>query len=316
MAKIRACNIHFKRTIGYRYYSLFYESLIHELSKTHEVERSGFEAEEPYEFNLGSSTQKEPMYLYESDCLIENLETGEFNILSTNDILHFNLLMEKSNPKLKGVFFSQFIRKHFISNVGEEFMHKYHPWIYFPFNTTNLEQFYFKRKTYKNNLKDKMFFKGILTDRPIIQHFDENLLECKEKLESSEDYFNNLIEYRVALSIGGRGEKCYRDIECMAIGMPILRFEYLSEFNPTLIPNHHYISIPMPEDYPKNSMNIECDRSGNKEHAEMLSQRFSEVVKDMDFLDFVANNARTYYENYLSPVNSIKYTIDLLGLSI
>jgi len=312
--KLRIYNIHSKKTIGYRYYSLFWESFIEELCKKYEVERVGFEVSEPYKFNIKTSVQDEPMYLYESDCLVENLETDEFHIMSVNDILHHNLLMEKSNPKLKSVFFSQFIRKHFISNVGEEFMYKYHPWIYFPFNTTNLEQFYYKRKTCKNFLKNKMFFKGITEDRPIIHFFNKQLLEFEKNLCSSENYFENLIEHKIALSIGGRGEKCYRDIECMAVGVPILRFEYLSEFNPELIPNYHYISVPMPRNYPKNSMNIECDRLGYKEHAEILEKRFLEVVDDTEFLEFIAGNARNYYNDYLSHGNNVKYTIKLLGL--
>jgi hypothetical protein len=312
--KLKIYNVHSKKTIGYRYYSLFWESFIEELSKKYEVERVGFEVSEPYKFNIKTSVQDEPMYLYESDCLVENLETDEFHIMSVNDILHHNLLMEKSNPKLKSVFFSQFIRKHFISNVGQEFMYKYHPWIYFPFNTTNLEQFYYKRKTCKNSLKNKMFFKGITEDRPIIYFFNKQLLEFEKNLCSSENYFENLIEHKIALSIGGRGEKCYRDIECMAIGVPILRFEYQSEFNPELIPNYHYISVPLPKNYPKNSMNIECDRLGYKEHAEILEKRFLEVVDDVEFLEFIASNARDYYNNYLSHGNNVKYAIKLLGL--
>ena len=314
MRKLIVYNIHSKEIIGLRYYSLFWESLIDELRKNNEVERKGLDAEEPYKFNLKSSIKNEPMYLLESDLLIENSDTGEFYIMSVNDVLHNNLLMEKSNPRFKGAFFSQFIRKHFASNAGEDFMYKYHPWIYFPYNTTNLEKFYYKRKMCKNSLKDKMFFKGLIENRPILNFFNKNLLEFDKNTLSSEDYFDDLIEYKIALSIGGRGEKCYRDIECMAIGVPILRFEYLSEFSPELVPNYHYISAILPKNYPKNSMNIECDRLGYKEHADILEKRFLEVVNDIEFLEFISNNARNYYNNYLSHGNNIKYTIDLLGL--
>ena len=77
----------------------------------------------------------------------------------------------------------------------------------------------------------------------------------------------------------------------MALGIPFLRFEYISELNPNLIPNFHYISVERPDD-------LKIDRIGNEEHARMLEKRFLEVKDDTDFLNFISNNARNYYETY------------------
>ena len=41
-----------------------------------------------------------------------------------------------------------------------------------------------------------------------------------------------------------------------------------------------------------------------------------EVKDDMEFLNFVSKNARTYYENYLSPTASVDFTIKTMGYEI
>jgi hypothetical protein len=120
-------------------------------------------------------------------------------------------------------------------------------------------------------------------------------------------YFEDLIKYKIGLSIAGRGELCYRDIEYMALGIPMIRFNYLSELNPNLIPNYHYISINRPDD-------LIIDRLGNESHAKLIEERYLEVKDDYEFLNFISKNARQYYTDYLSRENRVNHTIKLLNL--
>jgi hypothetical protein len=156
-----------------------------------------------------------------------------------------------------------------------------------------------------------MFFSGDLGSRPFVKHFDKKDLNSFGYIGDFENYANNLITHKVALSVAGRGELCYRDIECMAMGIPIIRFEYFSKLNPELVPNYHYISTERPDDF--NSW-TKLDRLGEKQHSELIAKRFQEVKDDHDFLKFIGENARKYYEDYLSPESSVKHTINLLGL--
>jgi hypothetical protein len=48
----------------------------------------------------------------------------------------------------------------------------------------------------------------------------------------------------------------------------------------------------------------------------MIMERYLQVKDDDDFLNFVSENARKYYENYLSPTSSVEYTIKLCGYEI
>ncbi len=47
----------------------------------------------------------------------------------------------------------------------------------------------------------------------------------------------------------------------------------------------------------------------------MLEKRFLEVKDNKDFLDFISNNARKYYEDNLTMNNSIELTYKILNLN-
>jgi hypothetical protein len=53
---------------------------------------------------------------------------------------------------------------------------------------------------------------------------------------------------------------------------------------------------------------------GNEEHSKMITNRFLEVKDDINFLEFISNNARNYYNDYLSTHNNVRHTIKLLDL--
>jgi hypothetical protein len=156
-----------------------------------------------------------------------------------------------------------------------------------------------------------MFFRGETTSRTILSHFSNEVIYGGEPIGGFDKYATEMLDFKLALSVAGRGEMCYRDIECMAMGVPFIRFEYTTELNPPLIPNFHYISVDRPDDL-KDWMNL--DRNGEHHHAEMITKRYLEVIDDTEFLEFISKNAREYYENYLSPTSSVKHTINLLEL--
>jgi hypothetical protein len=175
------------------------------------------------------------------------------------------------------------------------------------------DSIYQKRKENKS-LIPKMFFKGGEDYRPILKHISETILSEKSGILPPDKYFENISNHKVALSIGGtaNGDLCYRDIECMAIGVPLLRFDFVTTLNPALIPNYHYISIPLPLDLPKHN-DVLKDRLGESKHAKLIENRFNEVINNEHLLNFVSQNARNYYEKYLSNDNRVKYTLELLG---
>ena len=302
------CNEH---TRYFRNYNLFWDDLTDELKKRYEVIENRyyeFANQNRFQVDLKSQTcAKGDFLLLECEYVIEMEDTGEFYVMCVSDNLTHATLNEKTNPNLKKVLISQFNRQEIISHVGKGNEDKYFPWIYFPCTIDDLEFFYEKRNL-NNEFIDKMYFRGTsISDRPLVTFIDEKYLNGYDPIGGPSKYFDDLIKYKIGLSVSGRGELCYRDIEYMALGVPFIRFEYISELNPKLIPNFHYISVDRPIELVK-------DRLGNFEHAKMIEKRFLEVKDDKEFLNFISNNAREYYITYLNRENNVNHTLNLLGL--
>ena len=181
----------------------------------------------------------------------------------------------------------------------------------------SLDPYYEKRKTI-NEYIDKFVFWG---NYELMNRNAVRLLQNEDSFIGGQyisNYFDELIKYKVGLAIPGLGELCYRDIEYMAIGIPLMKFEYITQLNPPLIPNYHYISIPRidtPEDY--NSMGgiLSREREAEQRHVNEYLKRYNEIKDDNNFLNFISDNARKYYEIYLHPNTRTKHLINLLELN-
>lgn len=308
MTKIRIHNPCNEHTRYYRNYNFFWDEFTNHLKNYFDVEENRFfenAHKERFKIDLIKGTSNDFLML-ECEYVIENLNNGEFVILSVSDDLTHAILNERHNPFLKKVLISQFLPKKILSHVGE-YMYKYNPWTYFQASMDDLTIYYSKRQEI-NEFKNELYFKGTsLEDRKILSYIDKNIITDFNVIQPS-NYFNDLISHRLALSVDGRGEFCYRDIECFGIGVPILRFEYLSKFDSPLIPNYHYVSIPRPHD-------MDLYRLGNNNHAKLLENRYHEVINDDEFLKFVSNNAKNYYDENFSLESKIKKTFNLLNLT-
>jgi len=305
------CN---ENTRYYRDYNLFWDDLTDELKKKYYViENRYYEGAHYSRMKVQlDKRQNDSLELLECEYVIEDNDSGDFWILSVAEQMTGGILTEQNNPHLKKVLYSQYIPTQIVHHARHN-AYKYEPWIFFPQDVVDLEYYYNIRKE-KTDLNPKLFFKGNTEYRPIIEHIDKEILSETNKLDNR-SYFDILTDYKICLSIGGvaNGDLCYRDVECMAMGVPLLRFDFTTTLNPALIPNYHYISIPIPSDLPR-QRGVPKDRLGEPHHAKLIEKRFLEVVNDDNFLNFISKNARDYYEKYLSKKSRVKHTINLLGL--
>lgn len=313
--KLRIHNPCNEQTRYYRNYNLFWDELTNKLKEKYVIiENRYFKNAHKERFNVKFDSLSYPdhgLLLMECEYVIENMDNGDFYVLSVADDLSYGTLQERNNPKLKKVLISQFIDYKIEHHTKENF-YKYSPWIYFPSNLTDLEQYY-KKRLNKTDFIEKLCFWGTISQRPILEHFDKSLLVGPNYIGDSDKYFNNLINYSVALSIAGVGELCYRDIECMALGIPLIRFEYQTKLYEPLIPNYHYISIPYDITIPKHN-GVHTDRLGNSDHSKQIEDRFKEVISDKEFLKFISKNSRKYYEDNLSQSSRVNKTLNILEL--
>ena len=298
----------------YRDYNLFWDELTEELKKQHNVVENRFFEDalrDKMKIFLKERTS-DFLELLECEYVIEDSESGEFWILSVAEQLSSGILTEQSNKYLKKVLYSQYIPDQIVHHCKEN-SNKYIPWIFFPQNVVELDSYYEKRLS-KTEFNDRLYFKGGVDYRPIVNFIDKEILSETSKV-TVENYFDDLINYKMCLSIGGvaNGDLCYRDVECLALGIPFLRFDYVTTLNPPLIPNYHYISIPLQLDLPIHN-DVLKDRMGEQKHADLIYNRYKETINNVHFLNFISKNAREYYEKYLSKQSRIKHTLNLLEL--
>jgi hypothetical protein len=293
---------------NYRYYNIFFKNFIEYLKKKFIVEEDTYfdKANVSY-YPVELLNKDTSSYMLECEMIIENKDTSEFVVLSVSDDLTGAILNHHSNPYCKKIIYSQYDEQKLINHIGIQNLKKYSPWIYFPSNLYDINSIRDERNGLTNFI-DKFYFRGTsMDDRVILKHFDNNFFEGGLPIGGFETYARNLINYKIALSISGRGEFCYRDVENFGLGVPIIRFEYVNKMYIPLIPDFHYISIDRPDD-------MTLDRMGNSNHAQLIIDKFLKIKDNHDFLKFISNNARKYYDDYLTMDNSIELTYQILKL--
>jgi hypothetical protein len=50
------------------------------------------------------------------------------------------------------------------------------------------------------------------------------------------------------------------------------------------------------------------------EHAQIVENKFLEIKNDIEFLQFISNNAREYYLNFIHDINGIQNTLQILKI--
>jgi hypothetical protein len=274
-----------------------------------------------------SITYKDNIYnIWDCELLIHYPETDTFKGISFADY-HSPLttfFIERNNAN--DVYLcSQYGNTNLYNRTrtGEfSFNLKWKPSIYTPsYPYVSLDDFYLKRSL-KSSFIDKFIFRGNNSEH---SRTSARLLRDNEYFEGPdyipgpvENYFDSVIDYKVGLSLPGTGELCYRDVEYMALGIPFMKLKYVTDLNPPLIPNFHYICIDRieaEEDYNYNGGLIAKERLGGEEYVEAYLKKFLEVKDNDWFLNFISKNARKYYETYLHPLTKMYHVLNLLEIN-
>jgi hypothetical protein len=308
--KIRVHNPTNSVTRYSRNYNYFFDVFTNYLKKFFNVEENRFfEHAHAERFKVDLLKGKtDDLLVMECEYVIENLTNGEFVVMTVADYPCTSAWLPEhraGNEHLKKVIIAQYNPKIIHYHVKKD-LHKFSPWSYFQSGFFNLDVYHEKRKYIKNKI-DRLYYKGETPNRPFLNHIDKDLITDFSCIPG-DMYMNELINHKIALSIDGVGEFCYRDVELMGLGVPMIRYEYISQMKSPLIPNHHYISLERPDD-------LEYYRLGEKPHADALINRYNEVVNNEEFLEYISSNARQYYIDNFEYKNLIIKTFELLELT-
>jgi hypothetical protein len=197
---------------------------------------------------------------------------------------------------------------------------KYHSFFYGPYENGSLD---LKDELFNNRSVEStipaLYFKGYLWDfrKQIISHSnDPSILIIDKNIHdnnlSYQKYLQELSQYRCALSLPGGTEICNRDIECFAVGVPVLR-PFLNVCYPDpLIPNYHYISFYTDCKYwDGNPSYLDLE---NGEFIRYLEHYWNIVKHNIEYLNFVGNNARDWFVKNCTLKNNISYILSQINL--
>lgn len=249
--------------------------------------------------------------------IIENDETKKYFIISYWDKISD---LKKTNWDLENcveIFTSSGVHTddYYYNSLGIE----YTPISYVTTRTDNerlIEELYSvsQKNTTGRIYPDKLTFRGYLY--LFRKHLETdnryNILNTRlvgNFLEYGE-YIKELNKYNLNLGLNGAGEICFRDIEIMGLGTTLIRPKLITKFHNELIPDYHYISVDFSSvewnilDYPDP---LYWTKLSNKLH-----ERFIEVKDDRDFINYVAENGRKWYEENGTTESNAKIIVRLL----
>lgn len=272
---------------------------------------------------------------------------------STYSCINFSIINPNTNKYIVFSFFDNW-RYHFMKHIGWDPANMVQ--FFYPGGFNYLEYFYFKENQKSNtdifcpnnidsiyksfyypsyevndeikikNLYDarnprytipELYFCGHFWDfrKDMIKHIKSpsiSIVDKSNKNYSYYDYLQNLIHYRSSLSLPGGTEICNRDIESFSVGVPLIRPNISIQYEDPLIANYHYISC-----YDN------CKYWGGhpsyisyKDFALSLMDVWERVKNDFDYLEFVSNNARSWYLKNCTIDSVLNYVLSKINMRL
>lgn len=173
-----------------------------------------------------------------------------------------------------------------------------------------------------NKTIPKLFFRGYMWDfrKEMTTQFGQRcrdiiILDKNQENENIEyqEYLKEVSTYKCALSLPGGTEVCNRDIECFALGVPVIRPIIVTNYPDPLIPNYHYISCYHNCDYMDNGNPKYLNPKDMQDNTIYIWDR---VKNNHEYLSFITKNARAWYERNCGMNNNISRCINLTDLEL
>jgi hypothetical protein len=247
--------------------------------------------------------------LGDTDCLVENLSNQEFFVVSFAKNFSSRVIHYLKYDNCIGIFLAHFSRRYLFDHLDRSrylhAIHKVHPFIFGFFQDFDVDQCRSLRDS-AEELNSKLFFKGsawrggdrayrktigVLHDKKFLNANNVPIHEYHKQLSLQEIALSHYLDLDKFLSaFENPGELCYRDMEMMAIGVPYIRLEYKSEIHNAFIPNYHYIVVPREEAFER------FRSKGHEGVADLYIQTYNRYKDKKDFLKFISQNQRDWYD--------------------
>lgn len=184
------------------------------------------------------------------------------------------------------------------SGVHYEFKHT--PLSYMAYST-DFEEYSKNIIPFDEKQNNQIMFRGFLYGmRKSLELLNE--IQMTEKKISSSDYFMELTNNKICLSLNGSAEICHRDIEILSSGSVLLRPLLRQKFHNELIPNFHYVPFEVSLD-PIEQMRI-------------IKEKYNEIKDDDQFLKKIAKNGHEWYMNNGTTDANVTILKDILNIDL
>jgi hypothetical protein len=166
------------------------------------------------------------------------------------------------------------------------------------------------------NTIPQLYFRGYIWDfrKQMTQHIVNDSVLILDKNNNNNlnyrEYLQDLVKYRCALSLPGGTEVCNRDIECFAVGVPVIRPYLNIEYPSPLIPNYHYISCYGDCKYWDGNPSY----VSYKDFTESLLLYWNKIKNNIEYLEFIKNNARIWFLQNCVLENNIDYVLSQIDM--
>jgi hypothetical protein len=165
--------------------------------------------------------------------------------------------------------------------------------------------------------KPILYFRGYLWDfrkEMTLNINDKSIVIIDKNQENNNlnyiEYLKDLSNYRSALSLPGGTEVCNRDIECFAIGVPVIRPFLNIQYPDPLIANYHYISCYDSCKYWDGNPKY----LSYKDFQENLIDCWIKNKENLEYLDFISYNARNWFIKNCTLENNVDYVLSQINL--
>lgn len=200
----------------------------------------------------------------------------------------------------------------------EDIRDVYRSFYYGPYDHRHQEfirELYEKRKPEN----DALIFRGLMFEfrQKIMQEFPsvDDIKIIDKRAGGTQlsylDYLKEISNYKAALSLPGMTEICNRDIECFAVGTPVLRPLLHTNYPDPLIPDYHYINCFVDCQYNENGY---PGYTSNSDFQKYLINKWNQIKKKKEFLAFVSENARNWYLKNCTIENNMNYLLSQIRL--
>jgi len=133
----------------------------------------------------------------------------------------------------------------------------------------------------------------------------------KVRAYRQKEYYKNISDSRIGLSLNGAGEVSMRDFEYFGLRVPSIRPKLNTQFYHEIVPDKHYISVDLPSHLSWFTYDLPTE-----EIADRIINVASSIIDDYDTLKLISDNAYEYNMKYLQNEYLVELFFRIVDLNL